>query len=167
MHPSLWNRVNLDSSLCSPANWNPLFQLASLISGFLKATQLFSPNLLTSLRIECVEMRLLTIKHRPEFYCWMNSHDITLCLWWPRADVSRVLPHPPAFGSASTEAWQFSFWEWWQKSFLWKQEKYQKLIWYIIILNISNGYWVMGVYMHGYATNFKPLFLLPACISGQ
>ncbi len=71
MHPSLWNRVNLDSSdhmtlfqcskvqyLCSHANF---FRLASLISYFLKATRLFSPNPLSFLRIVRVEMILLSL----------------------------------------------------------------------------------------------------------
>jgi len=78
MLPALWNRVNLDSSdhmtffhcsrvqfLCSLANWSLFFQLASLISGFLKATQLFSPNPLSSLRIVRVKMLLLSLLNIP------------------------------------------------------------------------------------------------------
>jgi len=74
MLPSLWNRENLDSSdhmtvfhrsrvqsLCSLANWSLFSWLASLISGLLRATKLFSPNPLSSLRIVRVEMLLLSL----------------------------------------------------------------------------------------------------------
>ena len=57
-------------SLCSLTNWSIFFWLASLISGFLKATQLFIPNPLSSLHTLHVEMLLLSLlmaqtKRRP------------------------------------------------------------------------------------------------------
>ena len=75
MRPSLWNRVNLDSSdhmtffsIAPESNLYPpqqteavFFSFASLISGFLKATQLLSPNPLRSFHIVCVEMLLLSL----------------------------------------------------------------------------------------------------------
>ena len=82
MYPSLWNRVNLDSldhmtlfhwssipSLCSLANWSLFFQLASLISGFLKATQLFQ-SLEFSSHCAWKNAPTFTIKYSCEFYCW-------------------------------------------------------------------------------------------------
>lgn len=66
---SLWKRVNPDSSdhmtffhcsrvqfLCSLLNRSRFPQLASMISGFLKAKQLFSPNLLSSRCIVQVDL---------------------------------------------------------------------------------------------------------------
>lgn len=73
MLSSLQKRVYLDSSdhmtfhyfrvqsLCSLGNWSLCPQLASLISGFLKTTQLFSPRPLTSLHFVHVEMLLLSL----------------------------------------------------------------------------------------------------------
>ena len=83
-----------------PCKLKPFFRLASLISDFLKATQLFSHNPLSSLRLVRVEM--LTFKHSPEFYCCMNSHYITVCLCLPRVQMSPefypvfLLLDPPA-----------------------------------------------------------------------
>ena len=77
MHPSLWNRVNLTNQTTWPHDLLPLLQhpifmlpsklnfffswLASLIHGYLKATQLFSPIHLSSLHTVCVEMLLLSL----------------------------------------------------------------------------------------------------------
>ena len=44
-----------------PSKLRPFFQVASVISGFLKASELFSPNPLSSLHIVHVEMLLLSI----------------------------------------------------------------------------------------------------------
>lgn len=73
MHPSLWNRGSLVSSymtfslcsrdqyLCSQANRRLFSRLASPISGFLKATQPFSPNFLSFPLVGYVEILLLSL----------------------------------------------------------------------------------------------------------
>ena len=48
-------------SLCSQEKWSHFIQLASLISGFLKATQQFSPNPLSSVHTVEVEILLLSL----------------------------------------------------------------------------------------------------------
>ena len=76
MRPSLWNRVNLDlsdhmtffhcsrvKSSCSRSNWSLFFRLASLISGFLQAPQISSPNPLSSLSIVCGNALTFTINY--------------------------------------------------------------------------------------------------------
>ena len=58
-----WQSVSklLTGSYCSLANRSLFVRLASLVSGFLKATQLFSPSPLSSLHIVRVEMLLLSL----------------------------------------------------------------------------------------------------------
>ena len=89
------NRVNLGSSdhmtffhrsrvqsLCSLAHWSFFFpRLASLISGFLKAPQLFGSNPLSSLHIVRVEMLLPSL---------LNT-DVTSTVDFLRLDVTKHL----------------------------------------------------------------------------
>ena len=59
-------------------NWSLFSRLASLISGFLKATQLFRPNPLSSLHIVRVEMLLLSLSSSREFCCfYFLRYDFT------------------------------------------------------------------------------------------
>lgn len=113
MRPSLWNRENLDSSdhmvffqsLCSLANSSIFSRLASLISGFLQATQLFSPNLLTSLCIVHVEMLLLSL-----LYTALRSTGVFPQFDFSKCDLQarsfRIFSRPHLFLEASP----ISFW---------------------------------------------------------
>ena len=76
-HQTTWSSARVQS-LCSLGNWSPP-QLVSLLSGFLKVTQLFSPNPLSSLCIVRVEMLLLSLLNKA-----VSSTVVFFTIWFPK-----------------------------------------------------------------------------------
>ena len=80
-------------SLCSQAKWSLFIQLASLISGFLKATQEFSPNPLSSvnsLHVEMLLLSLLNIAMSSTVFFFYDLSDLGSLFW--RGWFTTVLP---------------------------------------------------------------------------